>query len=190
MGEDKALISFLGKPLIQRVVERVSVLRREVLVITNQMEDYRFLNLPLHTDLWPEAGALGGLATALTVANQPLVANIACDMPFVNSDLIAAGYKFLLENTETDAVIPMSKHGFEPLHAIYRRESCLKAVSKALASGKRRMISWFDDAHIHPFSPEEVGRLDPEFLTFWNLNTPEEFKQAEALARNAGRAID
>ena len=184
MGKDKALLPFLGKPLIQRVIDRVSLLGREILVITNRSADYRFLNLPLHADQWPDAGALGGLATALAVAQEPLVANIACDMPFVNADLIAAGCKVLLENLETDAFLPMSVYGYEPLHAVYRRETCLQAVSRALANGRRRMISWFDEATIHTFSPEDVQKLDPEMRAFWNLNTPEELEQAEALARS------
>ncbi len=183
MGGDKALLSFLGRPLIQRVIERVRPLGAEILVITNQPEAYQFLDLPLKTDLWPGTGALGGLGTALTVAGQPLVANIACDMPFVNAEILARGVEVLSQYLGVDAFVPMTEHGYEPFHAVYRRKTCLAAVSKALAAGKRRMISWFKAAVIHQFPVDQVIRLDPDLRAFWNLNTPAEFKQAETLAK-------
>ena len=91
MGQDKALIPFLGDHLIQRVRGRVAPLADELLVTTNQPQGYRFLGLPLFPDLIPGRGALGGLYTALSAASQPLVAVVACDMPFVNAEMLAAG---------------------------------------------------------------------------------------------------
>ena len=65
MGEDKALKAFLGRPLIQRVVERLAPIAEEVIVTTNNPDDYRFLGLPLFPDLKPGRGALGGLYLSL-----------------------------------------------------------------------------------------------------------------------------
>ena len=64
MGENKALRIFLGRPLIQRVVERLAPIADELLVTTNQPEAYAFLKLPLLPDLQPGRGPLGGLHTA------------------------------------------------------------------------------------------------------------------------------
>src|SRR3970040_1082192 len=84
MGEDKALKPFLGRPLIQRLIERLSPVADELIVTSNRPEDYAFLDprFTLHTDLKPGRGALGGLYTALASAAHPIVAVIACDMPF------------------------------------------------------------------------------------------------------------
>lgn len=183
MGGDKALLDFLGRPLIQRVIERVRLLGEEILVVTNRPEAYQFLNLPLKADLWPGTGALGGLGTALTVADQPLVANIACDMPFVNAEILARGAAVLAENRAVDAFVPITEHGYEPFHAVYRRKTCLAAVSKALAAGERRMISWFEGAEIYNYPAGHITRNDPDMRAFWNLNTPAEFEEAENLAR-------
>jgi molybdopterin-guanine dinucleotide biosynthesis protein A len=84
MGQDKALIPFLGQPLIQRVKERVAKIADEVLVTTNNPEAFGFLQVRLVKDVIPGMGALGGLYTALYAASHPLVAVVACDMPFVN----------------------------------------------------------------------------------------------------------
>src|SRR5687768_10691932 len=97
MGEDKALKSFLGRPLIQRVVERLSSVANELIVTTNRPHDYAFLNLRLVADLKPGRGALGGLYTAIASAAQPIVAVVACDMPFASGTLLEAASKLLVE---------------------------------------------------------------------------------------------
>src|SRR5215208_4697543 len=124
MGEDKALKPFLGRPLIQRVVERLSPIADEMIVTTNRPDDYAFLNLPLFPDLKPGRGALGGLYTALASAKYPLVAIVACDMPFASPSLLKAASKMLMAE-EVDVVIPSgtplveragkSGEGYEPL---------------------------------------------------------------------------
>src|SRR5689334_15225086 len=97
MGEDKALKTFLGRPLIQRVVERLVSIADEIIVTTNRPEVYTFLDLRLTSDLKPGRGALGGLYTAIASATHPMVAVVACDMPFASPTLIEAMSKLLVE---------------------------------------------------------------------------------------------
>ena len=182
MGQDKGLLLLLGQPLIARVMARVASLGDEVLVTTNRPEAYRFLGVPLFEDIYPGMGALGGLYTALNVARHPLVAVVACDMPFASPEILAAARQRLLE-ADVDVVIPQSEDGYEPFHAVYRRDICLPAVKDALEAGERRLISWFPAVKVATLSAEEASRLDPLKLAFWNLNTPEELQQAEQMAR-------
>jgi molybdopterin-guanine dinucleotide biosynthesis protein A len=185
MGQDKALMPFLGRPLVARLVERLAGLGDDLLVITNHPEEYAFLRLPLFGDLLPGSGPLGGLYTALQVANHPLVAVVACDMPFLSPDLLAA-QRELLERERSDAVIPHSPDGLEPMHGIYRRETCLPVVKAALDTGERKMIAWFPFARVRVMSEEEISQHDPGFQSFVNVNSPEDFRQAEEIARQAG----
>lgn len=182
MGQDKALMDFLGRPLIERVLERVSSIADEVVIVTNRPEGYRYLNIPLFPDVIPERGALGGLYTALKVATHPEVALVACDMPFASVEILSAARE-ILKQENCDAVIPKTEHGFEPLHAVYRRDTCLSAVKAAVDADKWRMISWHQDAEVCYLPPEKMARLDFRDYTFMNLNTPEEFKKAEKLAQ-------
>lgn len=184
MGQDKALVSFLDKPLISRVIERVRPVADELLITTNRPESYRFLGIPLISDLIPGRGALGGLYTALSAAGTPLVAIVACDMPFVNPTLITAE-RDLLENLEWDAAIPRLDTGTEPFHAVYRRHTCLPYVQTALDSGRWRVDAWFSEARIRFISQQEVQRYDPQLLAFSNVNNPDELHQAEDLARSS-----
>lgn len=185
MGQNKALMPFLGRPLVARVAEQMAALAGELLVTTNQAEGFDFLNLPLVADVLPGKGALGGLFTALSAARLPLVALVACDMPFASPALLAA-QRDLLEQTGADVVIPRSEAGLEPLHAVYRAASCLPPVRAALQAGRLRMIAWFDAVRVRVMEPEEVRRYDPLARAFLNVNTPEEFRQAEALALEQG----
>lgn len=180
MGADKALLPFLGQPLILRPLNRLSALADEVLVTSNHPENYRFLGLNPIADRLPGYGALGGLFTALSAARYPYVAVAACDMPFASLEIFALEL-VLLQETGADAVIPRSEAGVEPFHAVYRRETCLPYVQSALEMGKRRVDAWFDKVNIHYLEKDDMLTLDPEQLAFLNINTPEELKEAERI---------
>jgi molybdopterin-guanine dinucleotide biosynthesis protein A len=184
MGEDKARLNFRGQPLILRVMERVARLADEILVTTNQPEAYSFLHVPCIPDLLPGRGALSGLFTALSVAQNPLVAVIACDMPFVSPELLVF-QRDVLFTTSADAAIPRTPEGLEPFHAVYRKETCLPLVQAALEKGQRRVDSWMTQADIRYLTLEEIARYDPLGLAFLNINTPEDLQAAQRLDKEA-----
>ena len=188
MGEDKALKTFLGRPLIQRVIERLSPIADELIVTTNRPDDYAFLDLrlTLRADLKPGRGALGGLYTAIASAKNPIVAVVACDMPFASGTLLEAASRMLVEE-EADVVIARSAEGYEPLHAIYRRETCLPAIEAAIDADQWKAIAWFPHVKVRILTPEEIKRYDPLGLAFWNVNTPEEFAEAERITLSLPR---
>ena len=181
MGEDKALKIFLGKPLIQRVIERMIPIADEIIVTTNRPAEYAFLNLRLVPDLKPGRGALGGLYTAIASAAHPLVAVVACDMPFA-SQMFFEGARKLMVKEEADVVIAKTDEGYEPLHALYRRETCLPAIESAIDADQWKVIAWFPQVKVRTLTPDETSSFDPSGLCFWNLNTPEEFAEAERRA--------
>ena len=183
MGQDKALMPFLGTPLIERVLTRLESLADEVIITSNRPEVYRYRGIRLLPDVIPERGALGGLLTALTGARHSLVAVVACDLPFANRSILAAARDRLLAEASLDAVIPRTERGLEPLHAVYRREACLPPVQAAIKADQWRAIAWHPQANIATIEGQALQTLDPRGLAFRNVNTPEELQQAEALAR-------
>lgn len=185
MGENKALKPFLGRPLIQRVMDRLAPIADELLVTTNQPAELAFLRVPLVPDLKPGRGALGGLYTALASAHQDYVAVVACDMPFASAQLIAA-CTGMLEQEGADVAIARTAEGFEPMHAVYRRSRCLPAIEAAIAADQWRVISWFPQVNVRTLTDEEIRRHDPDGIAFLNLNTPEEFQDAERRAASTG----
>jgi molybdopterin-guanine dinucleotide biosynthesis protein len=181
MGRDKALLPFHGQPLVERVLKRVEHLGDEILVTTNNPSPLRYLGVPIYTDLVPHRGALGGLYTALKAASLPVVAVVACDMPFLNPGLLAFQRDYL-EETNADIVIPQTSAGVEPFHAIYKRSACLKPLKDALDAGKWRADAWFDQVRVSILSEDQIKTYDPELLSFWNVNTPEDYQIALDLA--------
>src|SRR5512138_1094387 len=182
MGEDKALKPFLGRPLIQRVIDRLSPIADELIVTTNRPQDYAFLNLRIIPDLKPGRGALGGLYTAIASATHPLVAVVACDMPFASPILLEAASRLMVQEA-ADVVIAKTDEGYEPIHAVYRRETCLPAIEAAIDADQWKVIAWFPQVKVRVLTFDELKQFDPDGLAFWNVNTPEEFIQAEQLAQ-------
>ena len=110
MGQDKALMPFLGRPLISQVTDNLSTLADEILVTSNQPDAYRFLGLRVVPDLRASRGALGGLYTALASAKYPFVAVVACDMPFASKALFDHAYRLIVQE-DADVVIPGTEAG-------------------------------------------------------------------------------
>jgi molybdopterin-guanine dinucleotide biosynthesis protein A len=193
MGEDKALKPFLGRPLIQRVIERLAPIADEMIVTTNRPAEYGFLNTStrpigqsvqarLVPDLRPGRGALGGLYTAISSATSPFVAVAACDMPFASKNFFESAYSLMVKE-EADVIIAKTDEGYEPFHALYRRETCLPAIEAAIDADQWKVITWFPQVNLRVLSPDERKNFDPSGLCFWNVNTPEEFLKAEDLAK-------
>lgn len=181
MGQDKAFLPFRGEALVHRILDRLAGIAAEVIVIAPRSFEYNSLNIKIEPDRLPGHGALGGLYTALFAATYPAVAVVACDMPFVNSEMLIHQSVLLFSN-KMDVVVPSSEKGLEPLHAIYRRETCLPIVREALIAGKQRLISWFPDVKVQTLTLEETTHFDYAGLMFLNVNTLDELAQAEKLA--------
>ncbi len=182
MGRNKALIPFLGRPLIQRVIERLQPLADEVIITSNQPDGFEQFQFPLVADVMPGMGALGGLYTALWAAQNPLVMVVACDMPFANRQLLQYQADLLVKE-DVDVVIPGFAEGWEPFHSVYRRETCLPEIKKALEQGQKRLISWLPGVRVRYLGADEIEKYDSLGIAFQNVNTQEELNQAEALAR-------
>ena len=140
------------------MVERLTPIADEMIVTTNRPADYEFLNMRLVADLKPGRGALGGLYTAIASAAFPFVAVVACDMPFASPMLIEGARRLMVEE-QADVVIEKTEAGYEPFHALYRRETCLPAIESAIEAEQWKVIVWFPQVKVRTLSPAEVKAL-------------------------------
>jgi molybdopterin-guanine dinucleotide biosynthesis protein A len=180
MGADKGLLKLSGKPLVQWIVDQVRDLADEILLISNQPDNYLPLGWPVYGDVIPDIGALGGLYTAVSIANYEIVLVLACDMPFINKKILQA---MLAYPQSCQVVIPrlQDPNALEPFRARYHK-SCQQPILDAIQTGKRRAISFFPDVQVCYYPWEEIHRLDPHALSFFNINTPDDLQQAEEIA--------
>lgn len=181
MGENKMLMPFLEVSLIERVLQRSRNIAQEVIIVSNEPEKLEFLGVKLVKDSIPGLGAIGGLYTAMDVASNELVAVIAGDMPFASAAILSEGSR-LLDLNGADVAIPrLQEKNFEPLHAVYRREPCKKAILKAIEAEQRRLISWFPSVRVIEMDEELCRQLDPDGLAFFNINSMEDYLQAQQI---------
>lgn len=185
MGRSKATVPFAGRPLICRLVERLSPVADDLIITTNEPDNLVFLHsefpdlrIQLVSDSFEYRGALPGLYTALQAARNPYVAVVACDMVFASASLVVAE-SLAMNESGADVVVPVNKHGYEPFHAMYRRLACLPAVRKALDRGEKRAQSFFEDVNVCEFPHAKVLEAEPMGGCFINANTPEELKNLE-----------
>jgi molybdopterin-guanine dinucleotide biosynthesis protein A len=184
MGEDKALMPIIGETsLIEFILDQIKDLGDERLIISNYViKKYEFLGLPVYPDVFPNVGPLGGIYSAIYHSRYHYCLILACDMPFINLPLIDF---MVAKAVDFDMVIPRweSEDYVEPFRAIYSK-ACLNPIREAIASGEKRVVSFFREVEIRFIDAAEISRFDPEGLTFFNVNTPEDFLEAQKIIKH------
>jgi molybdopterin-guanine dinucleotide biosynthesis protein A len=173
----------MGCPLILRVIDRLEQLAQEIILIGQESPIYRTLGYRIAPDLVVNKGPLGGLFTALVHAEQPLIVVVGCDMPFASIELLTYELE-ILQSGNLDAVLPTSSRGLEPLHGIYRKDTCVPLVKDTLDLGKTRLISWLDKAQVGILSVDETNRFNPLDRVFFNINSHQDLLIAEQWVEN------
>ena len=173
MGRDKALIAFEDRPIIAHVIDTLRELSDDVLIVSNRSAAYESFGIRIVPDADPPSGPLGGISAGLAAAQHDLAIVVACDMPFLNTQLLRS---LVDRAVNVDAVVPLTGDQFEPLHAVYRR-TCLAAIERHLAGGDRRVISFFDEVRVKAVPETDWRSLDPTGRSIANLNTPDDLLQ-------------
>ena len=181
-GADKAFLTVNGETVFQRTLHLLRRCFPEVVVVSNRPEKYRGFDIQVAADEFAGKGPLAGIHAALGRIRLPYAFVVACDMPFASPEILLAELA-LLRETGVDAVVPHSEGGMEPFHAVYRVETCLPHVQAAIQAGMRRADAWFGQANVRYMDGAEIHPYDPDGVAFFNINTPEELKEGEELAR-------
>ena len=181
LGRAKALERINKLSLIERTIDCLSMVSQAVLVVTSQEQFSSITAVRLKgkvvVDLYPGKGALGGIYTGLATADSHHSLVVACDMPFLNRDLLF----YLMDLAPNfDVVVPKLDGKFEPLHAIYSKD-CLAPIKEILREGSLEILRLFDLVKIRYVVRDEIAKFDPQFLSFFNINTPDDLKKAEEL---------
>ena len=191
MGENKALMQLGEDSLIGHVTRRMRLITDELLLITNSPADYAHLDLPMRGDIVPNTGALGGIYTGLSDASHDAVLCVACDSPFLEPELLTYLVSVL---GEYDAVMPYTceeigvrnpsysdaaRITLQTLCAVYSKR-CLPIIEQMLQESELRVHALHERGDIKCISPEVWQRFDPDGMSFFNINTPEDFDRANS----------
>ena len=185
LGRDKAVEPFAGEPLIRRVIRRASeaVSAHHVVVVVADAD--RAAELPLDddhlvaVDVFPDCGSLGGIYTGLNASPTQWSLVAACDMPFLSAPLLS---HLASLRDGFDAVVPVVDGRPEPTHALYTRR-CLPPIEARLRAGQLKISGFFDDVAVRYVPENDIREFDPDLLSFFNINRPEDLARAMELAR-------
>jgi len=184
LGKEKSLVEFDGRPLIQWSVEKLAPFVEDVVVVARGPEQAKQLedlipNAVIAIDSISGYGPVAGLAAGMGKARNEYVLAIGCDLPFLNADVI----DLLFELAQGwDAAVPTRENGMmEPLHSVYKRDALLSACQKAMNRGERRIRAPLTILRVKCVAVELLKILDPELLTFFNLNTRKDLDLARCL---------
>ena len=177
MGTDKARLKLCGsQEMLQGIARKLSLLSEDVIVSTDGRK-YEDIGVPVKwaRDVKPGAGSLMGLYSGLKEARCPYALAVACDMPFLNIELL----RYMISLPRDYSVMALRVDGKpEPLHAIYSK-GCLPHMAGLLEAGHLKIHELFDTVAVRFLSAEEVDKFDPHHLSFFNINSPGQLEEAK-----------
>ncbi|MBW1731623.1 MAG: molybdenum cofactor guanylyltransferase [Deltaproteobacteria bacterium] len=176
-GRNKALVQIQGRPLIEHVIQVMSSLFKDIILMTNTPAEYAYLGLPMVEDIIKGLGPIGGIYTALKVMDKEAGFFVACDMPFLNKDLI---HYMVSIRDDFDVVVPRVGWKIEALHGIYGKR-CIRPIERNIDKGIYQVIRVFQDVSVRYVEEEEIRRFDPDLRSFLNVNRPDELRRMREL---------
>jgi molybdopterin-guanine dinucleotide biosynthesis protein A len=174
MGRDKAALPVGGVSLLQRVIERVRPLVREVVIVAAGVQTLPPTSARVVRDPVPERGPLPALALGLGAITTPWAFALACDTPFVRRNVLRA---LAAEVAGARAAIPLWNGRLQPLVALYHA-ALAPALTALVDGGESRLHAIATLPMVRIVPPARLEPYDPEGLSFRSLNTQAEYEAA------------
>ena len=185
MGSNKSFLTLGGITVIERVVNLMKDQFSSVILITNQPEEYSFLNLPIFEDIHKDIGPLSGIHSALINSNTEMNFIISCDIPLMTPGVI----KYLVEYpTQKPIIITRADNFIQQLCGVYTKsllpliETIIKENIPPLRDERNpdqkkrgcrvlQLVKTVDSEII------DIEKEYKDYIpgTFYNMNNPEEY---------------
>src|SRR6266550_919441 len=171
MGRDKAALPAGEGTLIEHLARRLAPVVDET-IIAGRSAGHTLAGVTAVDDRYPGLGPLAGIHAGLLAARFPLVWVVGCDLPDVDPGLAAllcglAG--------DVDAVVPRIDSEPQGVCAVYDR-ALAPRIDRLLAAGERRVKMLLAASKVRYVTPAELRAVDPELLSFRNINTPADYE--------------
>lgn len=202
LGAEKSLLEFEGKSLICWTVKILSQAADEVIIVARDRKHAERLERAIFEsnedagsepppkafftwDSIPGFGPVAGLEAGMRLARGRLAFATGCDLPFLKLEVIERLFELADVMEGYEAAVPVQPNGFfEPLHSVYDREKMQSACIRALENGERRIHVPLQELCVNHISIDQLRPLDPDLLSFFNLNTRADLETARALWPN------
>jgi molybdopterin-guanine dinucleotide biosynthesis protein A len=174
-GRDKSRLLVDGRTIIVRQVEVLQRVTPEVFIVAADAGRFADLSLPVHADVIPGAGAMGGVYTALEAAMSDRVLVVACDLPFLDEGMLGRLVELAAAG---DGAWVRTPGGVEPLLACYRREARTTIRARILA-GQLKLAGLDDVLQMAELTADELARYGPAARLLANINTPDDYARIQ-----------
>lgn len=170
MGTDKSQLRLEQQTFTQRIAETLLQLTDSVFIVGRDSDESSLRSV---ADVYPKWGALGGIHAALAACSREWAIVVACDLPFVTSEL----FSYLAEQRmDHDAVVPIQEDGRpQPLAALYRVDPCLRQATDLIEAGRRRPLDLLEAVKTRWVAFDELRNFARAQSFFVNINTPEDY---------------
>jgi molybdopterin-guanine dinucleotide biosynthesis protein A len=173
MGTDKSQLRIEQQTFTERIAETLLKITDSVTIVGRDSDESSF---PSVADVYPKWGALGGIHAALTACSREWAIIVACDLPFVTSELFS--YLAALR-VGHDAVVPIQEDGRpQPLAALYRVDPCRERATDLIEAGRRRPLDLLEAVKTRWVAFDELRNFARARSFFVNINTPEDYSEA------------
>lgn len=176
MKTNKAMLNLGGMPILQIIIDCLQTIFTEIIIISNEPQQYKYLGLSIYCDIFPNRGPLAGIHAGLKNITTDGAFFVACDMPFVNAQLAK---ELSSQLTHYQVVVPRQGKFLQPLHAAYRKD-CLPMIEHCLERERPKIISFYDLAQVKYFDFAEHPEYDWDKI-FFNVNTPADYDKAQIM---------
>jgi molybdopterin-guanine dinucleotide biosynthesis protein A len=179
MGRDKRFLPIGDRTLLERGLSSMSSLLQHLCIVIAQDSPSLSANVPVFRDLVADCGSLGGLYTGLREASTPHIFVAACDMPFLNVNLI----RYMIGLKErADIVVASWDNRIQPTHAIYSKR-CTPIFEDMIRKRnvKIQNVLQHPSLTVRFMTETEVRVIDPDGLSFLNINTLADLEAARLL---------
>lgn len=170
MGTDKSQLRLEQQTFTQRIAETLLQLTDSVFIVGRDSDESSLRSV---ADVYPKWGALGGIHAALAACSREWAIVVACDLPFVTSEL----FSYLADQRmDHDAVVPIQEDGRpQPLAALYRVDPCLRQATDLIEAGRRRPLDLLEAVETRWVAFDELRNFARAHSFFVNINTPEDY---------------
>ncbi|MCP4349654.1 MAG: molybdenum cofactor guanylyltransferase [Desulfobacterales bacterium] len=178
-GSSKALIRVGNERILDHIYNVFTELFEEIILVANDPLQYLEWDCVIATDIFQIRSSLTGIHAGLFYTSNPFAFFAACDTPFLKKELAET----IIDSIETrsDVFIPETSAGLEPLCAVYSKQ-CLKPIEQQLIDNKLKIQGFFNKIKVRKISETILREKDPELVSFFNINTPDQLDIAEKIS--------
>ncbi|MBZ0200639.1 MAG: molybdenum cofactor guanylyltransferase [Ignavibacteriaceae bacterium] len=174
MGVNKSFLKIGEKTIIEHITKLMKSIFNEVIIITNTVEEYAYLQFPMYEDIYKGKGPMGGIHSGLINSKTEKNFVISCDVPLMTKEMI----EFIVEYESDKSVKFCEAAGYHQPMAGYYTKTILTELEITITSNNKNIEKPFhhflmkiNSEIIHP---QKLSFYKDEI--FFNVNEPKDYE--------------